>query len=79
MPCPVGLPGSHEPGGHIDTGKRAQLVMNFLDGEHGIQDVNDSLGFAWAGQFRCDSYVSGKILDLVLNLGEVESQLFAGK
>jgi hypothetical protein len=41
--------------------------------------MNDSLGFAWARQFRCDIYVSGKILQLVLNLGEVKAQLSASK
>ena len=66
-------------GGQIDTRKRARLIIKFVDGEHGVQHVNDSLGFTGAGQFHCDIYVSRKILDLVLNLGDVKAQLSAGK
>src|SRR4030095_12633719 len=50
-------------------------TMTFPDGDHVIENMNDSLRLSWAGQFSGPSYVSGKLLDLLLNPRKADIKL----
>jgi len=76
---PLCLSSSHKPRRHVDTGKRAQVIMNFADRDHGIENMNDSLGLSGTGQFSGQSYISDKVLELLLNPGKADIKLSSHK
>src|SRR5262245_16523420 len=72
---PHSLSSSNKSRGDVDTGKCLKATVHFPDRDHGIENMNDSLGLSGMGQFSGPFDVSGKILDLLLNPRNADSKL----